>query len=921
MKKVAIYTGRFQPFHKGHYSAYKHLVDKFGEENVYIATSDPKETTERDPFDFHGKKEIIGSMFDIPSERIVQVKNPYSPKEILSKYDQNDTQFITAVGEKDGDRLSGGKYFRRWDDSEADPVPYKKGGYFVTVPNFKVDGKVMSATQIRDKLGNPDVSMRNKIDFFKQLYGDFDKGVFKHMTSGIENGIAKSKEKIAQKKQEPEPKKGKEDPTDPTGVNFDQSALMKKVRNPQTRRDILVKTALNYDKDHPAYKLARKMFQAGPIDEIFAPILVENALINQYNALVDQYVVGEDEKKSCRIEPDDDYTEVEKKCKKAYKKGVFYYPLAYALRTADLPDDPNEDPQPEPVEKPTSKVSEEETSTARVRKYYKKNPGKVKAYLKKTQDDRVARNRDRRKMVKKHGKSKMKNHDVHHPNGPQNGGARLAKKDHGPDKKKKNEAALFEGGAAGHMMHPYEDMELTFGEYKDMISKGLVGSFGDDSEMTEKLDGQNIAFTVIDGEVRFARNKGHVKNQGQNSLTVKGIMDKFEGRGSIQRAFVGSAKDLEAAIKQLPPKEVKEMFKDGKKYMNTEIILPDSENVIPYGKSVLVFHGTIEYDNDGKQVDITPEDASTFNSQIKQYGQEQQKVFGIQGPHVITFSDENVDELEEKTREYHSEIDRLAGKIDADDNTPVSEYYRKWWENEVTKELGKIGVEPDVDQLDALVNRFAFGDKSVKAGKFPPDIKKWLSQYQKNVYKHKVKEARAPFEMLFLRAGNDSLGRIKDFLGSNNPGAVKQLHDELEKVKKALDGSQDLGDAAEKLSQEFERLEQIGLDKLVPSEGLVFMYDGRPYKFTGAFAPINQILGTFKFGTPQAQEPTSAGGQAPAAADGDRNFIKQFYAEKIRNPQTGKDITVQSALTYDKSHPAYKAAIQFLSGKVGKQEG
>ena len=70
MKKVAIYTGRFQPFHKGHYSAYKYLVDKFGEENVYIATSDPKETTEKDPFDFHGKKEIMHSMFGIPSERI-----------------------------------------------------------------------------------------------------------------------------------------------------------------------------------------------------------------------------------------------------------------------------------------------------------------------------------------------------------------------------------------------------------------------------------------------------------------------------------------------------------------------------------------------------------------------------------------------------------------------------------------------------------------------------------------------------------------------------------------------------------------------------------------------------------------------------------------------------------------------------------
>lgn len=84
----------------------------------------------------------------------------------------------------------------------------------------------------------------------------------------------------------------------------------------------------------------------------------------------------------------------------------------------------------------TQIFEKEEKSTERVRRYYKRHPEKVKAYLRKTVDDRVARNRDRRKAVEKHGESKMRNYDVHHPNGPQNGGARLAKKDHGRDKKK-----------------------------------------------------------------------------------------------------------------------------------------------------------------------------------------------------------------------------------------------------------------------------------------------------------------------------------------------------------------------------------------------------------------------------------------------------------------------------------------------------
>ena len=76
--------------------------------------------------------------------------------------------------------------------------------------------------------------------------------------------------------------------------------------------------------------------------------------------------------------------------------------------------------------------------TERSRRYRKRHPEKVAKYLKDTVKDRSARNRDRAKAVKKHGASKVANHDVHHPAGPHGGTWRLAKKDHGPDIKEKN---------------------------------------------------------------------------------------------------------------------------------------------------------------------------------------------------------------------------------------------------------------------------------------------------------------------------------------------------------------------------------------------------------------------------------------------------------------------------------------------------
>ncbi len=87
--------------------------------------------------------------------------------------------------------------------------------------------------------------------------------------------------------------------------------------------------------------------------------------------------------------------------------------------------------------KDSTELNETNKSTLAVRRYYKRHPGKVRANLKKTQDDRIRRNRDRRRAERKHGKNFMKNRDVHHPNGVNGGKTKIVKsKNHGPDKKK-----------------------------------------------------------------------------------------------------------------------------------------------------------------------------------------------------------------------------------------------------------------------------------------------------------------------------------------------------------------------------------------------------------------------------------------------------------------------------------------------------
>ena len=51
---------------------------------------------------------------------------------------------------------------------------------------------------------------------------------------------------------------------------------------------------------------------------------------------------------------------------------------------------------------------------------------------------------------------------------------------------------IIEGGAYGHMAHPFDDKDLTFKDLKNIIEMGLGGQLNSEDNVTEKLDGQNL---------------------------------------------------------------------------------------------------------------------------------------------------------------------------------------------------------------------------------------------------------------------------------------------------------------------------------------------------------------------------------------------------------------------------------------------
>ena len=250
-KTVVIYVGRFQPMHKGHYGTYQHLVKKFGKDNVYVGTSD-KVQLPKSPFNFKDKVKIMTTMFGIPKSKIHKVKNPYKPTEILKKFDEETTAFITVVGEKDKARL-GGKYFQPY---KGDPTEgYRDRGYVYAAP---MSGGAVSGTEVRNGLSVG--SDEQKKDFFKKrAYGKFNATIFSMITDKLDEGIEVSKEMIEEWLLNEGSKMGSGQSDDGPNVFFPNHDVFSKINVDRAKRigyeviDMVTTRDIEDFYDHPTY--------------------------------------------------------------------------------------------------------------------------------------------------------------------------------------------------------------------------------------------------------------------------------------------------------------------------------------------------------------------------------------------------------------------------------------------------------------------------------------------------------------------------------------------------------------------------------------------------------------------------------------------------------------------------------------------
>jgi len=424
------------------------------------------------------------------------------------------------------------------------------------------------------------------------------------------------------------------------------------------------------------------------------------------------------------------------------------------------------------------------------------------------------------------------------------------------------ESLLTEGGAGGHMNHPYDSYGLTFNDMKEIVSRALQGRLDMEDAVTEKTDGQNIQVTWKNGEPGFARGIKTIRNPMTTSDIIASFQEKYqkivdesgedaaEGYKSVVDAYTETAADLTSALSKLSPRTLQSIFKNGRVFANMEIIYPATTNIIAYEAAVLQFHNLVEYDETGKVVQTDLAGGTTLQKVIHDANAHLQKTFSFIPPNKMQLG--QIEDFEDRQDAFFAEIDSLRNQFGLKETDVVSEYHKAWWENVIQEKANQLGYSIPQEVIELLIYRWAFNNKSTSITKIKKLIDneqfvEWVSVFDKKDFKLYQKQNIKPFESIFLRLGAVVLKNIKNYLAANPSKAVQQIKNNLTSLTKELQTSDNI-ETIKKLETHLKQIEAIGgFDSIVPIEGVVFTYGGNTYKLTGSFAPVNQILGALKY--------------------------------------------------------------------------
>lgn len=400
---------------------------------------------------------------------------------------------------------------------------------------------------------------------------------------------------------------------------------------------------------------------------------------------------------------------------------------------------------------------------------------------------------------------------------------------------------LLEGGLVGHLQHLYDNKDLTFKEIKAILRKASTGRL---EKASEKMDGMNLVFSydLSQDTVKVTRGSD-IKAGGMDAAALAA---KFAGRGSVEEAFVGAFKVLEGAIGALPVKVKQKVFGPAaNRWYSMEIIYTNNPNVINYDSNNLVFHGWPVFKR-GRSGDVQmSEDEVGGIDILTQHIERMQKAvdssgWQVRGPSIVRMRDLSNGNTYQNAV---TAIDAVMTEAGVSDSLTMGDYLTTLLKDD----LAELGLSLKVEKM--VVTRCL----GLEGAPTVVDIKKNLSKEDQGKVSAFVKNSPVllkgyvrPIELAINDFAVEVLKGLGSTLIDDSSKEVDRLRGEVQNAVSAIESSGD-ETAMSILAQQMSKLKSVE-NITSPMEGVVFIYKGNAYKFTGSFAAANQILGLFKYG-------------------------------------------------------------------------
>jgi cytidyltransferase-like protein len=431
---------------------------------------------------------------------------------------------------------------------------------------------------------------------------------------------------------------------------------------------------------------------------------------------------------------------------------------------------------------------------------------------------------------------------------------------------------ILNEGVSGHIKHLYENKELTFAKIKEIFTAAANGSL----EGTEKVDGINllVSFSVPQGKAVGARNKEDIKSGGRSPQELS---DKYLEHDNklLSSAFSDGLRSFERIIQGLDEQTQIEIFgPDANIYYNVDIISPaensDGLNVINYDTRNLIVHdiGHSEYDKANGEKTLTDikqklEKLKTIIKDFQEilkhekYGVEINAIKRLKGLTNKTPLNITINKINSLISSANISIKNDSLKLN--DNSTINDFMVARIYILINSILSRMPTEIEKIGPIAKTNiaKKIFGIKGISVG----DLRRNLNQDQflfvkENILNNEKNILKTAIQPLEIIISDFTIEMLKNLNSTFILDDKKELARIKEKLKLAIQEIEKFGDQKDltNLKRQIKKIKN--LDSLsTAAEGFVFDYDGMTYKFTGNFAPVNQIMNLFKRIKKEKNEP------------------------------------------------------------------